>query len=85
MPRNNEDKPLYLPPYSPFLNSIENLFSQWKNHVKRAKPNNQEELMEAISNGASYVTAEDCEGDAFIHSIKLSFLGQKTKRIIECF
>ena len=59
---NNEDKPLYLPPYSPFLNPIENLFSQWKNHVKRARPNNQEELMEAISNGASYVTAEDCEG-----------------------
>ena len=59
---NDEDKPLFLPPYSPFLNPIENLFNQWKKRVKRARPNNQEELMEAISNGVSYITAEDCEG-----------------------
>ncbi|XP_040175166.1 uncharacterized protein LOC120908323 [Anopheles arabiensis] len=31
---NEEDKPLYLPPYSPFLNPIENMFSKWKNLVK---------------------------------------------------
>ena len=27
----------FLPPYSPFLNPIECLFSQWKNHVKRSE------------------------------------------------
>ncbi|XP_061504544.1 uncharacterized protein LOC133393317 [Anopheles gambiae] len=56
------DKPLYLPPYSPFLNPIENMFSKWKNYVKRSNCTNHDQLMEAICNGANYVTAEDCEG-----------------------
>jgi hypothetical protein len=32
---------VYLPPYSPFLNPIENCFSKWKNHVLRAVANNE--------------------------------------------
>ncbi|KAG0434162.1 hypothetical protein DMUE_5275 [Dictyocoela muelleri] len=35
---------LYLPAYSPFLNPIENLFSQWKDIVKRSNINNEEDL-----------------------------------------
>ncbi|XP_061514175.1 uncharacterized protein LOC133393386 isoform X1 [Anopheles gambiae] len=58
----DEDKPVYLPPYSPFLNPIENLFSKWKNLVKRANAQNEQELMEAITNCANLVTSQDCEG-----------------------
>ena len=53
---------LYLPPYSPFLNPIENMFSKWKNIVRRANPENENDLMTAIENGASLITFQDCEG-----------------------
>ncbi|XP_035908216.1 uncharacterized protein LOC118510467 isoform X1 [Anopheles stephensi] len=59
---NDSDKPLYLPPYSPFLNPIENLFSQWKNFVRRSNPSNEDQLMEAIRNGSRLITAQDCDG-----------------------
>ena len=55
------DKVRYLPPYSPFLNPIENLFSKWKEMTKRANANCDVELLEAIEEGASLVTASDCE------------------------
>jgi len=38
-----------LPPYSPFLNPIECMFSQWKNHVKRSEPRNEPTLHQAIN------------------------------------
>ena len=38
----------YLPPYSPFFNPIENIFSKWKEITKRANANNNAELIEAI-------------------------------------
>uniref|UniRef100_A0A182W8X6 DDE_3 domain-containing protein n=1 Tax=Anopheles minimus TaxID=112268 RepID=A0A182W8X6_9DIPT len=57
-----QDRAIYLPPYSPFLNPIENLFSKWKNVVKRTNPQNEADLMEAIANGATTLTADDCEG-----------------------
>ncbi|XP_049293761.1 uncharacterized protein LOC125769223 [Anopheles funestus] len=56
------DEVRYLPPYSPFLNPIENLFSKWKEITKRANANNDAELIEAIDRGASLVTSSDCEG-----------------------
>jgi len=31
----------YLPSYSPFLNPIENIFSQWKQLAKKRNTNNQ--------------------------------------------
>ena len=31
---------LYLPPYSPFLNPIENMFEKWKESIRESKPNN---------------------------------------------
>lgn len=52
----------YLPPYSPFLNPIENMFSKWKEIVGRAKPQNETELMQAIKDGANLITKEDCDG-----------------------
>ena len=52
----------YIPPYSPFLKPIENMFSKWKNTVCRARPTNEDQLMEAIREGATLVTIEDCKG-----------------------
>ena len=52
----------FLPPYSPFINPIENLFSKWKNLVRAMKPNNEEELFTAIHTAASQITDEDCNG-----------------------
>jgi transposase len=52
---------LFLPPYSPFLNPIENAFSQWKNYVKQAIPRNQNELISAIHAAARQITPENCQ------------------------
>jgi transposase len=39
---------MFLPPYSSFPNPIENMFSKWKNLVKRLNPSNEEALMDFI-------------------------------------
>ena len=39
---------MFLPPYSPFLNPIENLFNQWKSIVRSKLPQNEHELHEAM-------------------------------------
>jgi len=52
----------YLPPYSPFLNPIENMFSKWKEFTKRCNPQNENELMEAIEDGRNLISQVDCEG-----------------------
>jgi transposase len=46
---------IYLPPYSPFLNPIENLFSQWKQLVRNSSPNNEDELIETTFRNISNV------------------------------
>ena len=51
-----------LPPYSPFLKPIENMFSKWKEFTKRQCFNNETELMAAIMNDKNSVTAFDCPG-----------------------
>ena len=53
---------LYLPPYSPFLNPIVNMFSKWKEIIKRTNLQNEEALIQTIRNGANMITASDCEG-----------------------
>lgn len=53
---------LYLPPYSPFLNTIENVFSKWKNAVKRGAAVNDAQLRFLISSSFDLITPEDCEG-----------------------
>ena len=52
--------PLYLPPYSPFLDPIENLFSQWKGMIRRREPNNETELYAAVHSTSEQITAEHC-------------------------
>ena len=50
----------YLPPYSPFFNPIENVFSQWKQHVRQQKPQDEDELQAAMNNVRNVVTVEHC-------------------------
>jgi hypothetical protein len=53
---------IYLPPYSPFLNCIENVFSKWKNYVRMSMANNEHELNQNINEGARLIFSVDCEG-----------------------
>lgn len=52
----------YLPPYSPFLNPIENVFSKWKNFVIRGNSQNEAELGDLINAGFLQITSDDCDG-----------------------
>ena len=44
----SENKIIYSLPYNPQCNPIENLFSQFKNHIKNKSPDNYEELKKTI-------------------------------------
>lgn len=57
----------YLPPYSPDLNPIEQLFSKLKAALRRAKARTIEALIEAIGEALRSVTPEDIRG-WFAHS-----------------
>lgn len=50
----------YLPPYSPFLNPIENMFSKWKNAIRQLRPRNEQHLFELIDTAADTITSDDC-------------------------
>jgi transposase len=50
---------LYLPPYCPEFNPIEEAFAKIKAVVRKAKARTREALVEAIGRGISMVTAED--------------------------
>lgn len=45
---NSGNKIIYLLAYNPNLNPIENLFSQFKNHIKNKSSDNYEELKKTI-------------------------------------
>lgn len=51
---------VFLPPYSPFLNPIEEFFAKWKHHVRRGAPRNERELYRAIESSSELVTEQDC-------------------------
>jgi transposase len=53
---------LYLPPYSPDFNPIEEAFSKIKQLVRKAEARTREALVEAIGRGISMVTTEDARG-----------------------
>ena len=52
---------LFLPPYSPFLNPIENMFSKWKNIVKRGNPTDEAMMTDLIETGRNLISQRDCE------------------------
>jgi transposase len=55
---------LYLPPYSPDLNPIEQAFSKVKGILRRAAVHTRETLIEAMGRALSAVSARDAEGSS---------------------
>jgi len=53
---------LYLPPYSPDFNPIEEAFAKIKAAVRKAEARTREALVEAIGRGITMVTTEDARG-----------------------
>ncbi len=52
----------YLPPYSPFLNPIEDFFSSWRWKVYDRHPHTQMALLVAMDAACDDITAESCRG-----------------------
>jgi hypothetical protein len=55
-------KPLFMPPYSPFLNPIEECWSKIKKHIRRNPLSEGDPLINRIAQACSTVTPEDCQG-----------------------
>ena len=53
---------VYLPPYSPELNPIENAWSKLKQHLRKTKARTKEELYHAIARGLELITGGDAAG-----------------------
>ena len=53
---------LYLPPYSPDFNPIENMWAKVKAHLRKAAARTFEALCRAIAEALADVTADDCLG-----------------------
>ena len=57
----------YLPPYSPDLNPIENLWSKVKQGMKSREPRSPRQLLKAAKAAFATVTSTDCHG-FFLHA-----------------
>jgi transposase len=53
---------MYLPPYSPDLNPIEEAFSKIKGLLRKAEARSRDALVEAMGRAISTVTPRDAEG-----------------------
>ena len=53
---------IYLPPYSPDLNPIEEAFSKIKSLLRKAEARSRERLVEAMGRAISAVTGRDAKG-----------------------
>jgi transposase len=53
---------LYLPPYSPDLNPIEEAFSKVKGILRKAQARSREALVEAMGSALSAVSSRDAKG-----------------------
>ncbi|MCA1738266.1 MAG: transposase, partial [Actinobacteria bacterium] len=53
---------LYLPPYSPDLNPIEEAFSKIKGILRRVGARSREALIEALGKALAAITSEDARG-----------------------
>jgi transposase len=60
--RNAHIRIMYLPPYSPFLNPIEELFAKWKVMIRAASPRDEGHLRELIDQTHERITVADCQG-----------------------
>jgi transposase len=68
---DNKIKFLYLPPYSPKLNPIEEAFSKIKNFIKKQKARTKEKLLEVIKKSFETITTTDAKG-YFKHAFEFS-------------
>ena len=75
--QNRGNKIMFLPPYSPFLNPIENMFSKWKQSIRQRRPNDETELFAMIDDVENVITPSDC-ASYFRHMI--SFISRCLKR-----
>lgn len=55
-------KLLYLPPYSPDFNPIENMWSKLKQFLRKVGARTFDTLCDAIANGLKMITSNDCQG-----------------------
>jgi transposase len=53
---------LYLPPYSPDFNPIENMWSKIKQSLRSSDPRTEEELIAAAKTAFNTITTTDCTG-----------------------
>ena len=53
---------VFLPPYSPELNPIEEAFSKIKHYIRKCKPRTEETLFAAISKAIATITEDDVIG-----------------------
>lgn len=53
---------VFLPPYSPDLNPIENMWSKVKEFLRKAKARTKEDLYDAIGRALTMVTPQDSRG-----------------------
>jgi transposase len=51
---------LFLPPYSPDLNPIEQVFAKLKTLLRRAEPRSRESLWQSIGNALESYTPQEC-------------------------
>ena len=57
---NRGNKIMFLSPYSPFLNPIENMFSKWKQSIRQRKPNDETEPFAMLDDVENVITPSDC-------------------------
>lgn len=55
-------KLMYLPPYSPDLNPIEEAFSKMKRFLRKAEARSREALIEAMGRALDAITSQDAKG-----------------------
>ena len=58
---------LYLPPYSPDFNPIENLWSKVKQSLRRLAPRTGHQLLQAAATAFAAISTADCRG-FFLHA-----------------
>jgi len=58
---------MYLPPYSPDFNPIENMWSKIKQILRSVAPRNQDQLMGAARTAFNSISTADCRG-FFLHA-----------------
>lgn len=52
---------VFLPPYSPELNPIENMWSKLKSYIKKQKVKTFEQFEKCVKSGFNKITEYDCE------------------------